>query len=216
MNDFGDYLNLFQIQSLNSRCVRVAYNTSYEIALVTVRNTSGQDRLDYASRIGEQNGVGKADTDNGIVVLWSQGDDKGIAIAVGRGAESVFNDAKVSRYARDARPLFNEGKYYEGFNKILDDIESELNGTTTNTTTKTTTEMDDFTTTIIIVVIILMVIIFISKLVSYLAGNGDNDDDDDGTVLGIIPAVISGGRGSGSGGGFSFGGGSFGGGGGRG
>jgi uncharacterized protein len=138
------------------------------------------------------------------VILWTQNDEQGIGIAVGRGAESVFNDAKVSRYARDARPLFNEGKYYEGFNKILDDIEAELHTTTDGKTTDTST--DDYTTWIITIAIIIFIIFIALRIF---------DNFTEGAILG--GAISSIGRGSGGGfSGGSFGGGSFGGGGGRG
>jgi len=208
VNDFGGYLNSQQIESLNLRCDAIQKNTSYEIALVTVKTTNGQDRLDYANRIGENNGVGKLEASNGLVLLWTQEDEKGIAIAVGRGAESTFNDAKVSRYARDARPLFDEGKYYEGFNKMLDDIEAELKVNPDPIAAIDIPDTKDLTGLIIMAAIIIIIFWVICKVF---------DIDTGGMGTGIVIGSIL--RGGGGGGGFSggsFSGGSFGGGGGRG
>ena len=207
VNDFGGYLDSKQIESLNLRCQAIEQNTSYEIAIVIVNTTNGQDRLEFANRIGEENGVGKSEEDNGLILLWTQEDEKGIAIAVGRGAESIFNDAKVSRYARDARPLFDEGKYYEGFNKMLDDIEVELK---TKSEPVILTTGDNLTDLIILIGIFLLIIWIILRIFF-----SESSDGGFGTGV-VIGSILS--SGSGGGGGFSggFSGGSFGGGGGRG
>jgi len=179
VNDFGNFLTSEQISSLNSRCKQIEQNTTYEIAIVTLTTTNGADRLDYANHIGEQNGVGKKESDNGLVLLWTQDNEQGLAIAVGRGAESIFNDAKVSRIARDARPLFDDGKYYEGFNKMLNDLEAELH--TTSTGEVTSTETDDITTWIIGIAVVIFIIFIILKIIG--ANTGDALE---GSVLGGI------------------------------
>lgn len=211
VNDFGKYLTSDQISSLNARCQKIEQNTTYEIAIVTVTTTNGDDRLIYANELGERNGVGKKATDNGLVILWTQENEKGLAIAVGRGAESLFNDAKVARIARDARSLFDDGKYYEGFNKILDDLESELKFAEPLTNVPVDVDFMD----IVIIVIVIFLVIFV---IAQLFKNNDNDFVKGALVGSIVSNVLRGGR-SGGGGSFSgggFSGGSFGGGGGHG
>ena len=207
VNDFGNFLTPEQITNLNSRCQQIEENTTYEIAVVTLTTTNGADRLDYANHIGEENGVGKKESDNGIILLWTQDDEKGLAIAVGRGAESIFNDAKVSRIARDARSLFDDGKYYEGFNKILDDLEAELHTTSTGQITKD--EVDNITSLIITIAVVIFILYIILRIADKTTG---------GAILGgwAISNVLGGNSSSGGFSGGSFSGGSFGGGGGRG
>ena len=126
VNDFANVLSPDQELQLNLLADSIEKNTSWEVAIVTVSNTNGQDRLEYAGKLGDYNGVGKKDSDNGIVVLYSLSNDQGGAIATGRGSEGIFNDAKVGTIGRSAKPLFDEGKYSEGFTKILNDIDREI------------------------------------------------------------------------------------------
>jgi uncharacterized protein len=71
VNDFTHTLTQTQIDQLNQHATRIEQNTSYEIAVVLVNTTEGDDRLDYANHIGENNGVGKKATGSGLVVLWT-------------------------------------------------------------------------------------------------------------------------------------------------
>lgn len=126
VSDFANLLTPEQEQNLNDLITGIEKNTSAEIAIVTVLSTDGEDRVMYANHLGEENGVGKKDKSNGIVVLWSVDNENGGAIAVGRGIESLLNDAKVTRIGRQYRPLFDEGKYYEAFVNITEDLNKEL------------------------------------------------------------------------------------------
>ena len=55
----------------------IEQNTTFEIAIVTINGTGGQNRVEFAGKIGDFNGVGKKDIENGVVVMWSIGDDFG-------------------------------------------------------------------------------------------------------------------------------------------
>jgi uncharacterized protein len=205
VNDFANLMTPEQIASLNDICSFIEKNSTYEVVIVTVKDTAGDGRIDYANRMGENSGVGKAGLSNGLVIMWSQDNEKGLAMATGRGAESVFNDAKASRILRDHRPLFNDGKYYEGFVAILNDVQTELNiQKNLDTTTPPSGESDDFTNWIIGIGIILFIIFIIYRIFNHTSYGG----------IGVGFGGISFGGLGGGGGGFSFGGGSFGGGGG--
>jgi uncharacterized protein len=202
VNDFADILTPEQEIRLNQLCDKIELNTSYEIAIVTIQNTEGQDRIEYANRIGDENGVGKKEKSNGIVVLWSLDNEKGGAIATGRGSESIFNDAKVGRIGRESRSLFDEEKYYEGFNYIVLELEKEID--TINLNDSPDNKQDKPFNILLIISIVFGVIIFFIVI--------GNEDSSSGT------SIISGGFSSissGSSSGVSFGGGNFGGGGGK-
>jgi len=208
VNDYGNLLTREQISSLNILADKIEQNTTWEIAIVTVPNTEGLDRLDYANRLGDENGVGKKDKDNGLVVLWSESDDRGLAIASGRYSESIFNDAKLGRILREARSYFDEGNYYEGFLNITLELEKEIKDT--NNTPSTDTDGDFF----IFILIGGMVIIFIIWAVFHSSGSESESSYSGSSYSGSSSSGSFGGRSSGSFGG--FGGGSFGGGGSRG
>ena len=203
VNDFANILSPEEENLLENHCAKIDMDTSYQIVVVTINSTNGADALDYANHIGEQNGVGQKETDNGIVILWVTEDDKG-AIAVGRGAETFLNDAKVGEIGRSSRNYFNNKKYYQGFEQIVSDIEKtikerdkSINNSSQNPI-QTKTDNGLLTTLIVIIIIGILIYLILSK-------------------TGILPRPnfrFRSGGGSGFGG-RSFGGGSFGGGGSR-
>ena len=142
INDFEGVLTKDQIMQLNLLADSIEQNTTWEIAMVTVIDTQGLDRLDLANKIGDENGVGKKEKDNGIVVLWSEGEDRGLAIETGRYSESIFNDAKVGRIARAARPYFDNKSYYEGFLNITQELKMEIDEPTNSSSTGTDVTLD--------------------------------------------------------------------------
>jgi len=225
VNDFAHLLTPDEINNLNLQADAIEQKTTYEIAIVTVQNTNGEDRIQFANELGDENGVGKKGKANGIVVLWSIED--GGAIATGRYSESILNDAKVGRIGRESRPYFDNGSYYQAFNFILTNINTEItayqnSGTTSSSNSGT---IDTSTLFLIIAIIVIAIIIWIF----FLKPSYDSSYDDGyssgagtgvaiGSILGSNSSSSS--SNSSSGGGFrggSFGGavGGFGGGGGK-
>ncbi len=208
VNDFTHSLTSEQARELNLLADNIEQNTSWEIAMVIVPDTEGLDRLDYANKLGDENGVGKKDKDNGIVVLWSEGADRGIAIATGRYSESIFNDAKVGRIARAARPYFDNEQYYEGLKNITLELQKEIKGENIEIESS-----EDFDITLIFILAIIGVVFFII-LIGSLTDSFDGSYSSSSSSSGSSSSVFSGSSGGSFGG--SFGGGSFGGGGARG
>lgn len=208
VNDFANILAPEQEAQLNLQCDLIEKNTSYEIAIITVPNTEGQDRILYANKIGDENGVGKKDKDNGIVVLWSLDNEQGGAIATGRYSESILNDAKVARIGRAARPLFDQGKYYEAFTQIVTEIDKEIvtsqDGSVNVTSTGTGNPGIDGGKGFVLFLIVVVGLYIFFKVF-------DMGDIFTGVAIGSVLGKV-GGR---SGGGRSFGSGSFGGAGGK-
>lgn len=126
VNDFAGLLSQAEEDNLNGLVHNINLEYSVEIAIVTVDTTEGDGRVNYANRVGEVNGVGKKDKDNGIVILWSLDNEKGGAIATGRGIESILNDAKVTRIGRASRQYFDNQQYHRAFVFILNEIKTEL------------------------------------------------------------------------------------------
>jgi uncharacterized protein len=164
INDFANILSTEERNNLDIYCGIIERDTKYQITIVTVNSTQGDDPLNYANRIGEQNGVGQKETDNGVVILWVT-DTKEGAIAVGRGAETYLNDAKVGEIGRSSREYFNEKRYYEGFQNIISKIEKtikERDQTINQTITPTTTpKKNNRLLTILIVIMIFGLLIYL-------------------------------------------------------
>lgn len=215
VNDFAGLLTNQEMITLTERCAAIKQRYTVEVAIVSVQNTNGEDRVIYANRLGDKSGVGNAETDNGLVLLWSLDNEKGGAIATGRGIESTFNDAKVGRIGRASRPYFDAGEYYNGYNSMLDEIEVELNGTSEYTAASTNLTfcqqfgLDDGRCSVLIIFIVILVIALIFCVFAVAAaGGGGGGSYHSSSYIGH--SVGSGGWSSGGG---SFGGGSFGGGG---
>lgn len=214
VNDFAHLLTSDEISKLNIQCDLIEQNTSYEIAIVTVQDTGGEDRIQFANKIGDENGVGKKDKDNGVVILWSIGDDAGGAIATGRYSESILNDAKVARIGKAARPLFDQGKYYEAFSQIVADIDKEIvasqDGSVTNSTGLNPggSSGSDGSGLMLFIIIIFGIFVFLKII-------GASDIFTGIAIGSVLGRGSSGGLSSSSSSGGSFGGGGFGGGGGK-
>ena len=84
-------------------------------------NDIASDPSHYASDVGNQNGIGSANKDNGILILvlldrsGNDGNTPYIFVATGRGIQGLLPDAKVTEF-RDAyfNPLRAQGKWQDG------------------------------------------------------------------------------------------------------
>jgi len=183
VNDFASLMTSDQIVQLNVLCDSIENVTTYEIAIVTVPSTGGEDTVQFANKIGDQNGVGKKDQDNGIVVLWSLSNNKGGAIATGRGSESILNDAKVGEIGRASRHFFDEGNYSAGFIYIVNEINNVIvqsqNESAAALTGGENSNGDDGTGMIIVFSIISfsLVVMFIAIFLGNREDYGSNDED---------------------------------------
>lgn len=165
VNDFAGVLTPSQESTLNSIAQQIEQSTTVQIAIVTVESTGGEDRVLYANHLGDESGVGKAATDNGLVLLWSMANEKGGAIAVGSGIESILNDAKVGRIGRNSRPYFDSQDYYGGFLSMLDDIRKELGigAGAAQSAASTSMSSSDVLMWIMILGILILVVIALSR-----------------------------------------------------
>jgi uncharacterized protein len=209
VNDYSGVLTPQERTLLTDRITAIEKNTTVEIALVDVTTTNGEDLSQFATKIGDNNGVGKKATDNGIVVLISFDNQRGGFIATGKGIEGTITDVKATRIWDNSKSYFTNKQYYAGYSKILDGIESEIDAG--NSTAASGSDNDDFAFIIfalfgITLVIVIIVIILIAS------GGGGGSYGGGGSGSGGHSGSSGSSSHSSSGG--SFGGGGFGGGGG--
>ena len=220
VNDFAGLLTPEEELQLNILADEIEINTTFEIAIVTINGTGGQDRVEFAGKIGDLNGVGKKDADNGVVVMWSTADDFGGAIATGRGSESFLTDSTVGRIGRESRGYFDKGEYAVAFDYILIELNKEIIKHQTNPVPISDADSDGipwfefiFSSLIMIGIFVIISIMSdyseedgkhrstgLSAVIASTMMNDDDDDDDDSSSSGSSSFG-------------SFGGGSFGGGG---
>lgn len=90
--------------------MRSIWNSSTcEVVAVVVKDLDGMDINDYATRLFRKWGIGKEDTDNGLLILISN-DDRKACLRTGRGMEIALNDARCGRIIRNViAPAMKEG-----------------------------------------------------------------------------------------------------------
>jgi uncharacterized protein len=134
VNDFAGILNQSEANSLETKLVQFARETSTQIVVVIIPELEGYDPAEYAFRLGEKWGVGQQGKDNGLVILVKPktGNEQGrIFIATGYGLEGVLPDALVNGTIIDNEiiPYFKQNDYYRGLesgtNVIMDITKGE-------------------------------------------------------------------------------------------
>ena len=114
VNDFADMLSPEEENSLEALIGALEKETTAEIAIVIIPSLEGSSREEYAVELFEQWGIGKEETDNGLLILVALKEQKW-KIEVGYGLEGVITDARAGRVARNyIVPNFREGNYFQG------------------------------------------------------------------------------------------------------
>ena len=189
--------------------VKFEAETSNEIAVIVVDDLNDLEPWEYATEIGEEWGVGKAEEDNGIILLIKPTEKtsrREVFIAVGRGLESVVPDLTANEIVEnELLPNFKNQAYFEGVKQAVKVLSELSKGEYSHNKYSKKNKKGDFLSGIFSVLFILILVILLIK-----RGGG-------GTTIGAAGFIGGVGRGFGggsSGGGFGgFGGGSFGGGG---
>lgn len=216
VNDLAGVFSPQEAFSLE-RFLRDYYDsTSTQIAVVTVPTLDGMDVSDYAIKLGEKWGVGKADKDNGVVFLVAPNERK-MFIATGYGVEEKLTDVFLSRIRENfILPYFKNQDYYGGVNIGVEKMVERLSGVYQNDDKEEDPglTLSDIIRVIIVIMIIMYILSWISRIFNFgetYTGRGYRSGPFGG--FGGFGGGRGGGFGGGGFGGGSFGGGSFGGGG---
>ncbi len=211
VNDYADVLSPSQESELLSLFQGSEKDTTTEIVFVSINDLEGMTPIEYATKLGQEWKVGKADKDNGMVLLYAAGVRK-FGAATGYGMEGIFPDSKIGRmldvYYVPQRDSGNVSQGIMDFsvaivNEAKNNKEELISGQWHKYATWTGLE-PELEIIVIIIGIFALVIIINIALGGKLGGSGG----------GFSGGWSSGGGSFGGGGGFSGGGGSFGGGGG--
>ncbi|MDG1842038.1 MAG: TPM domain-containing protein [Crocinitomicaceae bacterium] len=120
---FPNFLSKKQAKELEQKLTKFEKETSNEIVVVVVDNLAGYEPWDYATKLGDKWGVGKAKEDNGIVILIKPTGGKGkrkTFIATGKGLGGAIPDITCKEIVdNEMLPSFKNKKYFEGINKAL-------------------------------------------------------------------------------------------------
>ena len=112
------------VASLDRQLGEIWKSTSAEVVIVAIDRIDGD--MTPATALFEKWGIGKADNDNGLLILVSRG-DRAAQIRTGYGLEGVLPDIVAGRILRnDMFPRFREGDYDGGVQAALSTINTIL------------------------------------------------------------------------------------------
>ncbi len=108
---------------LNQLLAQAWQQSSAEIAVVAVADIDRPDDIDgFATDLFEDWGIGKADNDNGILILVAR-DSRHAVIRTGRGIEGPLPDIIAGRILRNIMfPSFREGDYDTGIISATEEV----------------------------------------------------------------------------------------------
>ena len=130
VSDYAGMLTADQVTTLNNKLSQFEQQTTDEIAVVTVPSLDGEPIENLAQEIFTQWGIGKKDTNNGVLLLISLADHK-TRIQTGYGVEGDLTDIATSYIQSDVMtPAFRAGDYNGGINGAVDKMITALGGAT--------------------------------------------------------------------------------------
>ena len=135
VHDYSAWLSPGQRAALERKLSLYDDSTSTQIVLMIRPDIGDYDKSGYSFELGNRWGIGQKDKNNGIVVLIkTEGLDRGVFIATGYGAEGALPDVLAGRIVRQIMiPHFRKNEYYEGIDAGINAIMAALGGEFVNT-----------------------------------------------------------------------------------
>ena len=112
-----------QFEALTARLDSLDRASTVQIQIYTTTDLHGYDIVDFAQRLGEGWGVGQAETNNGIVIVYkpkTETENGEVTIQTGYGIEALIPDAVCKRIINNEMiPNFRKDSVYEGINNAV-------------------------------------------------------------------------------------------------
>lgn len=89
-------LSASSVAAIDGMLLALEESTGIQVLVAVLGDIEGGDCFDFAYRLGKENGVGRKESDNGLVVLLSTG-ERCVQFATGYGLEGVMPDAICKR-----------------------------------------------------------------------------------------------------------------------
>ena len=89
-------LSASSVAAIDNMLLALEESTGIQVLVAVLGDIEGGDCFDFAYRLGKENGVGRKESDNGLVVLLSTG-ERCVQFATGYGLEGVMPDAICKR-----------------------------------------------------------------------------------------------------------------------
>lgn len=128
VSDYAGLMSESARTSLENNLSEFQKSTTTEISVVTINSLQEDTIENFAVKLFEEWGIGRADVDNGVLFLIAK-DDRQFRIEVGYGLEGALTDIQARRILDDvARPKFQAGDYDGGITDAVAEIEKAVKG----------------------------------------------------------------------------------------
>ncbi len=125
VSDFAGVVDPASRQALERYCSRVEAQTGAQIAVVTIGTLAGEPLEDVANDLFRKWGVGKKETNEGILLLLVTGDRR-MRLEVGYGLEPVIPDGYAGSLLRTMAPELRQGRYGDALTEAVQAIGSRI------------------------------------------------------------------------------------------
>lgn len=110
--DQGEFLGSDAESAMNQFLVELEKQTTIEFAVITVPTLGNLTIDSYAVKLGNELGIGKADEDNGILLLVSRKDEK-VRLEIGKGLQGILTDSVSGRILDDYFVPYRDDDLYD-------------------------------------------------------------------------------------------------------
>lgn len=128
VNDFAGVLSSEQKNALEAKLTSFEKTSGNQLSMAIINSLDGDTVENYAEKLFKEWGIGKAQRDNGVLILVAM-QDREMKIEVGYGLEGALTDAQSFWIINNVmKPAFQQGDYYTGLDGSADKIISATKG----------------------------------------------------------------------------------------
>lgn len=154
-------LSTAAVATIDTTLYALEQQTGTQVLVVAVKEIDGGDCFDFAYRLGQQNGVGQKQKDNGLVVLLVT-EERCIQFATGYGLEGNLPDAVCKQIqVRYMNKPFGKGDWDTGMIAGIQAIRQQLDGTGSPLGNRNIEEDNSLITILIILICCFLVVPFL-------------------------------------------------------
>ncbi|TGM95930.1 TPM domain-containing protein [Leptospira dzoumogneensis] len=128
VTDLTSTLNADEVSGLEDKLKTFEKRKGSQVVLVIIPTTGDETIEQYSIRLAEDWKIGRKGTADGVIFLVAK-EDRKMRFEIGRGLEGAIPDVVSKRIQLEyVRPLFKEGKYFEGIDQGIDKILGLIDG----------------------------------------------------------------------------------------
>jgi len=128
INDLATILSPEAKQRIEGRLAALEESAGSQMAILTVPSLEGESLEDYSVRVAETWALGRADADDGVLLLIAR-DDRKMRLEIGYGLEGILTDAYSRRILDEViQPRFRTGDFDGGIERAVETIAALIEG----------------------------------------------------------------------------------------